>query len=102
VRNDKKRSIVPLERLVSRIFLVRGQKVMLDADLARLYGVTTKRLNEQVRRNIDRFPPDFMFDERQGTWFFEVATCDLKGAPRSWRQTLFAMSRLVQLERCTT
>lgn len=53
--------MVPLERLVSRIFLIRGQKVILDADLAELYGVTTKRLNEQVKRNIDRFPSDFMF-----------------------------------------
>ena len=58
---EKKASIVSLEHVVSRIFLVRGQKVMLDADLAELYGVTTKRLNEQVKRNIDRFPPDFMF-----------------------------------------
>ena len=58
---NKKALMVPLEGVVSRIFLVRGQKVMLDADLAELYGVTTKRLNEQVKRNIDRFPLDFMF-----------------------------------------
>jgi methyl-accepting chemotaxis protein len=51
----------PLERIVSRILLVRGQKVMLDADLAELYGVSTGRLNQQVRRNRDRFPSDFMF-----------------------------------------
>ena len=43
------------------IMTVRGQKVILDADLARIYGVPTKRLNEQVRRNTDRFPPDFAF-----------------------------------------
>lgn len=43
------------------ILWIRGQKVMLDADLAKVYGVTTKRLNQQVRRNWDRFPPDFMF-----------------------------------------
>jgi hypothetical protein len=61
VHKDKKASIVPLEGVVSRIFLVRGQKVMLDADLAELYGVPTGRLNEQVKRNIDRFPPEFMF-----------------------------------------
>jgi hypothetical protein len=61
VSRDKKASMVPLERVVSHIFLARGQKVMLDADLAELYGVTTKRLNEQVKRNIDRFPPDFTF-----------------------------------------
>ncbi|MES2005217.1 MAG: ORF6N domain-containing protein [Bacteroidota bacterium] len=47
--------------IASKIFLVRGQKVMLDEDLASLYGVLTKRLNEQVKRNIDRFPKDFMF-----------------------------------------
>ena len=44
-----------------RIFLIRGQKVMLDFDLAVLYGVSTKRLNEQVKRNFERFPEDFMF-----------------------------------------
>jgi hypothetical protein len=43
------------------IRVVRGRKVMLDFDLARLYGVTTRRLNEQVRRNLDRFPEDFLF-----------------------------------------
>src|SRR5262249_48982538 len=44
-----------------RILFIRGEKVILDSDLAELYGVTTKRLNEQVRRNRDRFPTDFMF-----------------------------------------
>jgi hypothetical protein len=47
--------------LEGRILLIRGQRVMLDSDLALIYGVTTKRLNEQVRRNIDRFPADFGF-----------------------------------------
>jgi len=45
----------------SLIYEIRGKKVMLDSDLAKLYGVETKRLKEQVRRNIDRFPGDFMF-----------------------------------------
>jgi hypothetical protein len=53
--------IVSDEQIERSIFLIRGRKVMLDADLAELYGVTTKRLNEQVRRNIGRFPNDFMF-----------------------------------------
>lgn len=44
-----------------RIFIIRGQKVMIDTDLAELYGVVTKRFNEQVKRNKDRFPEDFMF-----------------------------------------
>jgi hypothetical protein len=54
-------SLPSAERIGSRILLVRGQKVLLDTDLATLYGVTTGRLNEQVKRNADRFPPDFMF-----------------------------------------
>lgn len=53
--------IIPVEVIAHKIYLVRGQKVMLDSDLAELYGVQTKRLNEQVRRNIERFPEDFMF-----------------------------------------
>ena len=53
---------IPEEVIISKIYLIRGQKVMLDRDLAELYGVATKRLKEQVRRNIDRFPEDFMFE----------------------------------------
>lgn len=52
---------MPLETIEQRILAIRGQKVMLDSDLADLYGVTTKRLNEQVKRNIERFPERFMF-----------------------------------------
>lgn len=52
---------VPVERIERSIFLVRGQKVMLDRDLADLYGVETRVLNQAVRRNLRRFPPDFMF-----------------------------------------
>ncbi len=50
-----------VEVIVQRIFLIRGYKVMIDSHLASLYGVTVRRLNEQVRRNIKRFPEDFMF-----------------------------------------
>jgi hypothetical protein len=49
-----------LEQIKEMIYVIRGQKVMLDSDLAKLYGVETKRLNEQVKRNLDRFPEDFM------------------------------------------
>ena len=49
-------------QIEDQIYTVRGKRVMMDADLARLYGVTTKRLNEQVRRNADRFPEDFAFN----------------------------------------
>jgi len=54
--------LVPVELIASKIYLIRGIKVMLDKDLAELYGVETKRLKEQVRRNIERFPQDFMFE----------------------------------------
>lgn len=57
----QKLSVIPDEVVMSKIYLIRGQKVMLDTDLSELYGVETKRLNEQVKRNIDRFPADFMF-----------------------------------------
>ena len=49
------------EAIEQKIFLIRGKKVMLDSNLARLYGVSTKRLNEQIKRNLKRFPADFMF-----------------------------------------
>lgn len=54
-------SAVSVESIANRILVIRGERVMLDADLAALYQVTTKRLNEQVKRNLGRFPPDFMF-----------------------------------------
>lgn len=50
-----------MERIENRIYLIRGRKVMIDRDLAELYDVPTSRLNEQVKRNADRFPSDFMF-----------------------------------------
>jgi len=56
-----KTALIPIERIQNRILLVRGEKVMLDQDLSELYGVRTGQLTRQVRRNLDRFPPDFMF-----------------------------------------
>ena len=53
--------IIPSEDIQSRILLIRGQRVIMDSDLARLYGVPTRRLNEQIRRNTERFPSDFCF-----------------------------------------
>jgi hypothetical protein len=68
--------IVPSEVIHRAILLVRGHKVILDADLAALYGVATKRLNEQVRRNLSRFPPDFMFTLSSREKAEVVANCD--------------------------
>ncbi|MCH5237979.1 MAG: ORF6N domain-containing protein [Muribaculaceae bacterium] len=59
IRAPKDNTLQP--QIETLIYVVRGQQVMLDADLAKLYGVETRRLNEQVKRNIERFPADFMF-----------------------------------------
>jgi DNA-binding PadR family transcriptional regulator len=55
-------SVIPIDRIETSILLIRGEKVLLDRDLAKLYGVSTGRLNEAVKRNMDRFPDDFMFE----------------------------------------
>jgi ORF6N domain len=59
--NDSTVAVIPSEKIDSRIYLIRGEKVLLDSDLARLYGVETKTLNRVVQRNPARFPADFMF-----------------------------------------
>jgi len=69
-------SAVAIESVAQRILVLRGQKVMVDADLAELYGVDTKRLNEQVKRNIERFPSDFMFQLSSEEKVEVVANCD--------------------------
>jgi len=58
---DKSDVAIPAERIERAILLIRGQKVLLDADLANLYAVSTKALNQAVKRNLSRFPDDFMF-----------------------------------------
>ena len=62
------RSTTPDEVLMNKIFVINGIKVMLDTDLAELYQVETRRLNEQVKRNSDRFPEDFMFQLSKDQW----------------------------------
>jgi hypothetical protein len=64
------------EVVMCKILVIRGKKVMIDRDLAALYGVTTKRLNEQVKRNLKRFPEDFMFQLTQDEKEELVAKCD--------------------------
>ena len=90
---------IPVERIERAIYLIRGQKVMLDRDLAALYGVETKRLKEQVRRNIARFPNDFMFvlsDEEFANWRSHFATSNsdrmgLRHAPMAFTEQGVAM-----------
>lgn len=59
---------IPDDVVLSKIYLIRDKKVMLDKDLSELYGVEVKRLNEQVNRNIDKFPDDFMFQLNESEW----------------------------------
>ena len=70
------RALVSRKRIEQTILVVRGHRVMLDTDLADLYGVTTKRLNEQVKRNRNRFPADFMFQLTSQEKAEVVAHCD--------------------------
>ena len=69
-------SIIPVGKIENRILLVRGEKVIIDADLAEFYGVPTKRLNEQVKLNSSRFPDDFMFQLKIDEKSEVVANCD--------------------------
>jgi len=78
--SDKK-AIVPVERIERMIIIMRGQKVMLDSDLAELYGVETGVLNRAVKRNKERFPEDFMFQLTDEEW--ENLRCHF-GTSRSW------------------
>ena len=57
----KNKSLIPVEKIASKIFLIRNEKILLDSDLADLYGVETGALKQAVRRNLNRFPSDFMF-----------------------------------------
>jgi len=75
--SDKNSQVaIPEELIMNKIMIVRGIKVMIDSDLAELYGVTTKRLNEQVKRNARRFPVDFMFQLTEQEKQEVVAICD--------------------------
>jgi ORF6N domain len=72
----KQTQLLPSELIERRILLIREQRVRIDTDLAVLYGVETKRLKEQVKRNSGRFPPDFMFELNAKEKMEVVANCD--------------------------
>lgn len=63
-----KELMIPDELVMNKIYMIRGQKVMLDRDLSELYGVETRTLNQAVKRNTNRFPEDFMFQLTRGEW----------------------------------
>lgn len=70
------KALIPLERIERRILFIRGEKVIISTDLAELYGVTTKAFNQAVKRNIERFPPDFMFRLTKKEKEYVVTNCD--------------------------
>ena len=74
--------LIVQERITKSIYIIRNHKVMMDSELADMYGVETKRLNEQVKRNMERFPADFMFQLNQEEWEnlkSQIATSSLGG-----------------------
>jgi hypothetical protein len=78
-------NILQQETIMSKITVVRGRKIMLDMDLAELYKVETKILKRQVRRNIERFPPDFMFELTEDEW--QILRCQI--GTSSWGGTRY-------------
>ncbi len=77
MRKQELITTIPEEVIISKIYQIRGQKVMIDRDLAELYGIEAKRLKEAVRRNIARFPEDFMFEltmEEFQNWRTQIAS----------------------------
>jgi phage regulator Rha-like protein len=89
VVKSKQTGVVPVEHITQSILVLRGHRVLLDTELAVLYGVSTKRFNEQVRRNRERFPADFMFqltDEELAALRSQIAT--LKGGRGQHRKYL--------------
>lgn len=80
--------MIPDDMLVNKIYAIRDQKVMLDSDLAELYGVETFRLNEQVKRNLRRFPDDFMFQLAEDEWESLISQFAMSKKGRGGRRTL--------------
>ena len=107
--------IIPIENITGLIYLIRGKKVIMDRDLAVLYGVETKRLKEQVKRNIERFPEDFMFELSKSeftNWRSQFATSNrdkigLRYSPMAFTEQGVAMlssvlrsKSVIQPQRC--
>jgi len=93
-------------KIETMIYVIRDQKVLLDSDLAELYGVTSKRMNEQVKRNIRRFPPDFMFQltaEEYDSLRSQFATLETgRGKHRKYRPHVFTENGVAMLSSVLT
>ena len=91
---------IPIERIAASIYVIRGQKVMLDSDLAALYGVLTKNLNLAVRRNARRFPEDFVFqltDEEDEALRLQIATSNVGRGGRRYPPRVFTEQGVAML-----
>jgi len=94
------REMIPIERIENRIYLIRGQKVMLDRDLAKLYGVETRTLKQAVKRNINRFPIDFMFELTEDefkNWRSQFVTSNSDRMGLRWRPFTFTEQGIAML-----
>jgi len=93
-------NLIPIERIENKIYLIRGQKVMLDRDLAELYAVETKKLKQAVKRNRDRFPEDFMFElsiEEFEIWRSQFVTSNADKMGLRWRPLAFTEQGVAML-----
>ena len=93
---DMKHALIPQDAIEQKIYIVRGHRVMTDRDLAFLYGVSTKRLNEQIKRNIKRFPDDFMFQLRKEEfeyWKSQFATSNSEFETKPLRSQIATLKR---------
>jgi hypothetical protein len=93
------KSLIPTERIQTLILMVRGQKVLLDRDLATLYGVETRALNQAVSRNIERFPADFMFELTRNEIMEISQTVTSSNLKFSKRVTVFTEQGVAMLSR---
>ena len=99
--NESNSMMIPEEVIMSKIYLIRGLKVMLDKDLAELYGVTTGNLNKAVNRNLRRFPDDFMFrlsKQEFDNLIFQSGTSSWGGTRKIPKKILIIFEDLKQLE----
>ncbi|OGC21419.1 DNA-binding protein [candidate division WOR-1 bacterium RIFOXYB2_FULL_42_35] len=93
-------NLIPIERVENKIYLIRGQKVMIDRDLAELYGVETRILKQAVKRNIERFPDDFMFELNEEEYLdwrsqFVMSNSDKMGL--RWKPSAFTEQGIAML-----
>jgi len=90
----------PIEQIQSMIYVIRGLRVMLDSDLAKLYGVETKSLNRQVKRNLKRFPGDFMFElskEEHENLRYQIGTSSSEYGGRRYQPLVFTENGVAML-----